>query len=487
MAWARSWRWRGRTCGTCRGRNVSMTNDKQIPDLLILPGSWERRRGVVVGRWERVAVPPDFQGVTRREREGGSYLRYHPDLMPTARTVADPELAETLTDASVAVAALGQRLRAQPRRLLYVTLLRSEAIASSWIEGLRETPRNVMAARLADVHGTPSSAHDVLRNVDAMESSIDALTGAEWSHEDVHSVHAALLPVQSTGRYRSEQVFIGGRSALGAQYVPPPHDEVPRLMDDLLRYVAATGDPPLVAAALVHAQFETIHPYDDGNGRTGRALFHAVLARAGMVDQGVLPLSLVLRDDKEGYVGALTAFRAGTAAPADVAAARQAYLRYLLGAVLDAAATAHRIIDDVTAVHERWKPYVQRLRPDSSVHPLLDLLVDQPVVTPGLVQERLDVTRVTANNALNELAGLGIVQRAGGRLKRQVVYQAPDVLALMDAYVPGPPTVHVPAPPPVPPVRRYGGERCGQLLPRKGVPCTLPVGHPGSHRDLGRG
>lgn len=439
-----------------------------------------------MGHRERVAVPPDFQGVTRREREGGSYLRYHPDLMPTARTVTDPEVAETLTDASAAVAALGQRLRERPLRLLYVTLLRSEAIASSWIEGLHETPRNVMAARLADVHGTPSSAHDVLRNVDAMESSIDALSGPVWSHEAIHAVHTALLPAQSTGRYRNEQVFIGGRSALSAQYVPPPHDEVPGLMEDLLRYVATTGDPPLVAAALVHAQFETIHPYDDGNGRTGRALFHAVLARAGMVDQGVLPLSLVLRDDREGYIGALTSFRAGTQSPADVAAARQVYLRHMLGAVLESAAAAHRIIDDVTAVLERWKPYVQRLRPDSSVHRLLDLLVDQPVVTPGLVQDRLEVTRVTANNALTELAGLGIVQRAGGRLKRQVVYQAPEVLALMDAYVPGPPTVHVPEPPPVAPVRRYGGERCERALPRKGVPCTLPVGHPGPHRDLRR-
>jgi len=434
-----------------------------------------------VGRWERVTVQPDFQGLTRRERTGGTYLRYHPDPMPTGRSVVSPDVSELVTDASTAVATLGQRLRDRPVPLLYATLLRSESLASSWIEGLRETPGNVMAARLADVEGTPGTAQDVLRNIDAMASGIAALRSATWTHEDIHAIHATLLPRESQGRYRTDQVDIGGRTPLTASYVAPPHDEVPDLMADLLRYVATTGDPPLVAALLVHAQFETIHPYEDGNGRTGRALFHAVLARAGLVDQGVLPLSLVLRDDVEAYVAALTAYRPGASGAGTAAEARHAYLRTMLDMVTDAARIAGDMIDEVAAVHARWKPYVERLRTDSSVHRLLDLLVEQPVVTPGLVQDRLGVSRVTANTALTELARVGVVQRAGGRFKRQHVYQAGDVLALMDAYVPGPATVTLP-PPPAVPMRRYGGERCGHLLPRRQVPCTLPLGHPGPHR-----
>lgn len=437
-----------------------------------------------MGRWERVAVAPDFQGYTRREREGGHYLRYHPSPMPTAYRTPDPALGELVTDASARVAALGQRLRDRPSRLLYATLLRSESIASSWIEGLRDTPRNVLAARLDEVHGLGSTSHEVLRNIDAMSSAVTTLARSSWKHTDIHAVHDALLPHDARSSYRDEQVFIGGRSPLTASYVAPPHGDVTGLMDDLLGYVRSTGDPPLVAAALLHAQFETIHPYPDGNGRTGRALFHAYLARSGLVDHGVLPLSLVLRDDTQGYVDALTGFRTGSAAASEVDAARGVYLTYMLNAVLDAAQIADATFAGVDDVLARWGPHVGRLRADSSIHRLLDVLVEQPVVTPGYVMDALGVTRTTASNSLVELARVGIVQRAGGRFRRQVVYQANDVLAILDRHIPGPPTVTVTPMPPVAPVRRYGGARCGALLSRKGVPCTRTAGHPGPCRAL---
>lgn len=435
--------------------------------------------------YERIQVDPDFQGVTRKDRQGGSYLRYHPDALPTGPVAQSPELSELITDASTRVAALGERLRARPMPLLYATLLRSESIASSWLEGLHESPRNVMVARLEEVEGTRGTARGVLRNIEAMEESVTALVKPAWTHADVHAVHRELMPTAHEGRYRQGQEYIGGTSPLTAQYVAPPHTDVDALMDDLLRYVNAAGDPPLVAAALAHAQFETIHPYEDGNGRTGRVLFHGVLARAGLVDQGVLPLSLVLRDDDgRGYVAALTAFRPGSDDPTVKAAAREAFLTYFLDAVIEAAAIADAAIADVDQILTRWRPYVERLRTDSSVHRLLDLLTQQPVLTPGYVQERLAVTRATADRALGELVQVGIVQKSGGRLRRQSVYQAGEVLALMDRHVPGPQSVFVPPLPPTVPARRYGGARCGQLLSRKKVACSLPLGHPGSHRAL---
>lgn len=435
-----------------------------------------------MGRWERVTVPPDFQGVTRRDREGGSYRRYHPTPLPRTPWSRSPELGELVADASSRVAALGQRLRDRPVPLLYATLLRSESIASSWIEGLRETPRNIMAARIEDVTGTSATSRSVLRNVDAMERSVVALTKPTWTDDDVHAVHRALLDARSDGRYRDRQVYIGGSSPLTAQYVAPPHDDVAGHMADLLDFVSVAGDPPLVKAALVHAQFETIHPYDDGNGRTGRVLFHGVLARSGLVDQGVLPLSLVLRDDAAGYVRALTAFRPDGDDPRVLGAAREVYLGFSLEAVLRAAAIAEDVIDEVEDLVARWRPYVQGLRSDSSVHRLLDLLVEQPVLTHGHVMDRLRITRAAATNALGELERVGVVQRSGGRYRRQPVYQANQVLRLMDEYVPGPPSVPEPAGPPEVPARRHGGPRCGVVLPRRGEPCTLPAGHRGQHR-----
>ncbi|GAA3809098.1 Fic family protein [Cellulomonas soli] len=434
-----------------------------------------------MAHWERVSVPPDSRGVNRRERQGGSYLRYHPDLLPAAARQMSAEVNELVVDASARVAALGQRLRDRPLRLLYATLLRSESIASSWIEGLRDTPRNVMAARVDDVDGASGTSREVVRNLDAMEQRVDALVKPAWTHQDVHAVHESLLAHRSDGRYRNRQVYIGGSSPLTAQYLAPPEDEVVGYMDDLLRFVNTAGDPPLVKAALVHAQFETIHPYEDGNGRTGRVLFHGVLARAGTVDQGVLPLSLVLRDDVEGYVRALTAFRHDGREPE---AATEAFLTFFMDAVLRAADLADETIDEVVRITEHWRPYVARLRTDSKVHDVLDLLTEQPVLTRGYISQHLGVTAQTAIKALAELEKVGIVQRAGGRYRRQQVFQAGEVLALMDRYVPGPPTVHVPPPPVEVPVRRYGGPRCGHQLPRKGVPCTLPVGHPGPHRAV---
>lgn len=432
-----------------------------------------------MGRWERVRVAPDFQGVTRREREGGSYLRYHPDLLPSTPPSTSPELGELIADASARVAALGQRLRDRPMPLLYATLLRSESIASSWIEGLRETPRNVVAARLEGVHGPGSTSRRVLRNIEAMEESVTALVKQVWTDEDVHAIHRSLLTNRSDGRYRDRQVYIGGTSPLSAEYVAPPASEVDAYMDDLLHFVNVAGDTPLVKAALVHAQFEAIHPYEDGNGRTGRVLFHGVLARAAMVDQGVLPLSLVLRDDIDGYIGALTAFRHDGGRPDE---AREALLTFFMHAVLRAADIADEAIADVDLTVARWQPYVERLRADSSVHRVIGILTEQPVITQGYITERLGVTRATATNALAELEKVGILQRSGGRYKRQPVYQAGDVLALMDSFVPGPPSVAPPSTPLEIPVRRYRGPRCTHVLPRKGVPCMLPVGHPGPHR-----
>jgi len=437
-----------------------------------------------VAYWEDVRVEPDFAAYRARDRVGGRYARYHPDRLMDlgGRTEIDAAAASTLVDATSAVYALGQRLRERHLPLLSYTLLRSESIASSWIEGLRETPRNVMAAGLEDV-GTSSVSASVLRNMTAMTDAVEALRTGAWDHSAVHAVHHALLPRSAENCYRRDQVFIGGSSPLTAQFVPPPYGEVDGYMDDLLRYANESADPPVLKAAILHAQFETIHPYDDGNGRIGRALFHGVLARAGAVDSGVVPLSMALREDKDGYVAALTAFRHGSQSAQATVDANSRLVTFLMNAVLDAVGIAQDVIRDVEGVLERWAPHLARYRVDSSIHRIVALAIEQPVLTAGYVMERLRVTRPTAMTNIAELVRAGILQRAGGRFRRQEVFQATDVLRVMEDYLPGVQTVSLPALPSTPAGRSYGGPRCGRLLPRKGVPCTLPLGHAGSCRD----
>ncbi len=123
-------------------------------------------------------------------------------------------------------------------------------------------------------------------------------------------IHHDLLP-QVSARLSNEQVWIGGGNKSNADYAGPPHELVRPYMDDLLEYVNTSGELPVVQAAIIHGHFETIHPFEDGNGRVGRALFDGVLKRTGLIDDGVIPLSAVLRDDVDGYLEALTRHRYG--------------------------------------------------------------------------------------------------------------------------------------------------------------------------------
>lgn len=435
-----------------------------------------------MSEWERVVVAPRFDGVTRAERRGGSYLRYHPDLIADRDTLAllGAETLELVADVQARLAALGQELRDRPVRLLHATLLREEGMASSWIEGIRRPPRDVVVARLGEGLAD-AQAERIAQNVAVMEDVMTTLRDAPWSHGTIHAIARRLEPRRAARGYRDGQVFIGGSSPLEAHYVAPPAAWVPGLMDDLLGYIRTNPDGALLKAAIVHAQFETIHPYEDGNGRTGRALVHGVLLRSGLVDSGVVPLSTALRADVRGYVSALQAYRYD--AGSSPHAATDQFVRRFAGFVAAGVDIARETIEDVARIQARWQAQVAGLRKDATAHRALALLPDQPVITAGFLRQQLGVSSPTAQQVLSVLVDTGILTRAGGRYRRSALYQAPEVLALLERHAPG---VQVSAPPESrDPVKRaaYRGARCGRLLPRKGTPCTLVQGHHGRCRD----
>lgn len=133
--------------------------------------------------WPR-RVPPDFAGVTRADRQGGSYLRYHPDMPASASNTLGGEVLEYAADVSTALGRLGERLRSNPLPILYSTIIRSESISSSWIEGIRENPRAIAIAQIGD-GGASHNASSVIRNVDATSEAIEFLGVGVWTHEDV--------------------------------------------------------------------------------------------------------------------------------------------------------------------------------------------------------------------------------------------------------------------------------------------------------------
>lgn len=380
-----------------------------------------------MAHWERVAVPPDFAGPTRADRQGGSYLRYHPDLLASVSNSVDGKVLEYAADVSTALGRLGERLRSNPLPILYSTMIRSESISSSWIEGIRENARAIAVAQIGDEAASPN-ASSVIRNVDAMKDAIELLGAGSWTHEKVLHIHRDLLPWHRPG-YRTEQVWIGGTNKFNADYAGPPHELVHPYLTDLLEYVNTAGDLPVVQAAIIHAQFETIHPFGDGNGRVGRALFHGVLKRAGLVDGGVIPLSNVLRNDVNGYIKALTSYRYDGD---DRAPALQTYVEQFLEYVNSAVAAAERFRLAAIDIHQRWRQSVSGFRSDSSIHRAVDLVVEYPVISARFLADNLGVSTVSAQKLVKQLDSVGITRAASGKYRKSALYQADDILDLLE-------------------------------------------------------
>jgi Fic family protein len=379
-----------------------------------------------MAHWERVAVPPDFAGITRAERQGGSYVRYHPDLLTSVSNNLASGVVEYAADVSVALTRLGGRLRANPLPILYSTTLRSESIASSWIEGIRATPRAVAIAQIGD-EAASHPAGQIVRNVTAMRQAIDVLGSGAWASEHVLRIHQDLLPWHQPA-YRHDQVWVGGTNKLNADYAAPPAAKVGAYIDDLLTYANTSGDLPVVQAAIIHAQFETIHPFNDGNGRVGRALLHGLFKRAGLIDGGVIPLSTALRNDVPGYIDALTSYRYDGE---DRAPALNTYVERFLSFVEIATASAERFVDAATAVHSRWRSVVAGVRADSSLHRAVDLVVENPVISARFLTDSLAVSAPSAHKLIRQLETAGIVRPATGKYRRSALYQADDILNLL--------------------------------------------------------
>jgi Fic family protein len=242
---------------------------------------------------------------------------------------------------------------------------------------------------------------------------------------------------------RTRQNWLGGSDwhPLEADFIPPPEDHVHALMSDLTAYMNSALHAPLIQAALVHAQFETIHPFTDGNGRVGRALIHTVLARRGMVRMAVLPVSLVMLTRSDAYVAGLTAYRYdGEPWEAEALAGVVAWLGVFLDAVEVATEQAAQFANEIADLRVEWDRRLMderqrrgvrdRPRADSAAARLLDALPEAPLVTARSVERLIGVSYPTARAALEELADAEIVSRKQVE-KNTTGYLARDIFDLL--------------------------------------------------------
>jgi len=303
-------------------------------------------------------------------------------------------------------------------------LLRSESAASSKIERLTASARAIAEAEL---HGhTGRNASLIVANQRAMTA---AITLAERIDADaILAMHAALLKRADpdiAGRWRDQQVWIGGSDLAphGAAFVPPHHSRVPASIDDLVKYIARDDVPILAHAALAHAQFETIHPFPDGNGRTGRALVHAHLRAKGLIRNVTVPVSAGLLTDVDGYFAALTRFRDGD--PTSI-------VESFASAAFQAVANGRRLVDDLHAIRQDWQDRV-RARRDAATWRIADLLLRHPVVNAALVAAEVGIAPQNTYRSLRPLVDAGVLVEFTDR-KRNQLWRAPEILDALDRF-----------------------------------------------------
>ena len=368
----------------------------------IAPGAVSRRQALRARGPYRAAVPPMIAG-----------LRV---AVPAQTAAASDDAAAEVVRFDAEVGAIAAPFSA--------ILLRTESASSSEIENLTSGARAIALAEVS--RGETPNSRLIVSNVRAMETAL-ALSD-DLDVDAVVEMQRVLLEAsrpELTGAFRREQVWIGGSgsSPHGADFVPPRAERVPALMEDAMEFARRTDLPVLQQVAVAHAQFETVHPFADGNGRTGRALVQAMLRGHGLTRNVTVPVSAGLLTDTARYFGALDSYRDGDIVP---------IVQCFSDAAFSAVDNGRRLVADLTAVADGWRDAASA-RAGSAGRRLLDVLQRQPVINTAAAASALGVAPLNAQAGIDRLVGDGILRQIGSA-SRNRYWEAPEVLDALDAF-----------------------------------------------------
>lgn len=291
--------------------------------------------------------------------------------------------------------------------------VRKEAASSSQIEGTQATMIDAIEAEVIPLASQAQDVEDIMCYIRALNYGIKRFNTLPISIRLIRELHDQLMSgARATqhpfpGQFRYTQNWIGGTSPSNAAFVPPPPDEVPRALGDLEKFIHAQGDdyPPLIKAALIHAQFETIHPFTDGNGRTGRLLVTMFLWQEKLLGLPLLYLSEFFKKHQQLYYTRLQNYHSD---PAHV----EAWIQFFLDGIIATAQSAILIASDITRIRERDMAKVHQLGKTaarSAVHVLRNLY-RQPIVDVSKIQEwTKGTTRAGAQKIIDRLINLKIL------------------------------------------------------------------------------
>lgn len=354
------------------------------------------------------------------------YRAFIPAPLPPDPPVAmDVNLSTLLSHADQAVGRLDGVTQILPNPDFFVAMyVRREAVLSSQIEGTQSSLDDVLSFELdSSLRGLPNDVGEVVNYVRAMNYGLDRLADLPLSLRLIREIHAELLrdgrgAEKQPGEFRTSQNWIGAGSVslLHATFVPPPPDAMRDALDNLERFLHEAPEvPALIQCGLVHAQFETIHPFLDGNGRVGRMLITFLLCQGAILRRPLLYLSHFLKRHRAEYYDRLMAVR--------LDGDWEGWLRFFLRGVRETADEATNAAREIVRLREEHRTLVQ----EQSLGPhglrLLDLLFEHPLVNVNLVKEWLGVSYTTANHLVDRCEEIGLLEEiTGGARNRRYRY-----------------------------------------------------------------
>ena len=355
-----------------------------------------------------------------------------PPPLPPQPPIDVLALLERLSLAERALGRLDGITMLLPRQELFLYMyVRKEAVLSSQIEGTQSTLSDLLRFETEAQAGQPiDDIREVSNYVDAMMYGLERLKELPLSLRLIREMHARLLQsgrggTKNPGEFRRSQNWIGGSRPGNALFVPPPPAEMASCLDALERFMHEDQSrlPALVKAGLLHVQFETIHPFLDGNGRIGRLLVTLYLCVNGVLRKPLLYLSLYLKTHRTDYYRLLQEVREH--------GAWEAWLDFYLAGVAD---TANQAFDAATRIVDLFKEDRERItaqsdRPGSALR-VHDLFQQHPYLTASQLVQQTGLSTPTVNAALSDLERLGIIKEITGR-KRGRVFSYQQYLAIL--------------------------------------------------------
>jgi cell filamentation protein, protein adenylyltransferase len=355
-------------------------------------------------------------------------VAFVPQSLPPLLSL-DMAFARLLSEADAALSELSGLGRQLPNpHLLIAPYLKREAVLSSRIEGTQASLNDLFREELASPEDDTSDVKEVSNYARALELGIQRLQTLPLSLRLVREIHGALLAEvrgqdQQPGEFRRHQNFIGprGSTLATAIFVPPPVTEMNAALDSWEKFLHSDHSlPDLVACALMHAQFETIHPFGDGNGRVGRLLITLFLVSRNRLSQPLLYLSAFIEEHKNDYYDLLQRTRTH--------GDWRQWLDFFLTGVREIAKESTRQVTQLLDVRESWRA---NLRGHANEQALVDALLANPFITVDRAARVMNKSFPTASAAIDWMTANGYLAEITGR-KRGRVFAAEAILAIIE-------------------------------------------------------